>query len=768
MKIRRLKMENYRRHRDVELELPDGVLAIVGPNGSGKSSILEALGFALFGAQATRTPKALLRHADAAPSDPVRVTLELELAGQALEVVREFRGLNLTAHAHLTIDGKPLVSGGANSHGAVTEEIERLLGMDRAAFFTSIVAQQKELSRLADLKAAERKQMILRLLGIDAVDRAIEAGRQKRREADQRVQDLRDTVPDMTALKTEEREASDVRDQAQADVATLEAAWSKAREALAAADSAHQEAQAQHEARAGAVRALESKQTELARLQDEHRRVHTEVARAKEARAQADAVRETAAQRGPAAKAVAEAKQAHLKAQAAKAAQAELAQVDARLAELRAVAEPEPIEPLRTKQAIGEAAARQARDDVAALGARLSQVEAHLASLHEADQDAPCPFCDQPLQHALPRLREDLGQQAAKLASQVAEAEARLTRAQDDLAAAATAVQGAQDLHHAWRQVQDESRRLEARAAEVRPAAVEVTVPAMAPLEQALATAEAAEREHIRAAALAEALPRLEQQAETLAARVAEVEAQVAAADKAVQQIPATGLEPRRQAWLKAQAHERDAERSHQQAEAALRLAEQAVIHARQRRTDGQAAKERLRAAEHDLRLWTALAGGRNSGLLEAFRTHIVGKIRPAINAEASRLLARFTDGRYRELILDEEYGVFVVDDGVPYTLDRFSGGESDLAHLALRLAVSRLLTQRSGAPELRFLALDEVFGSLDRQRRDAVLAALHSLEDMYSQVVLVTHHEGLHEALDAVLEVRRSGDASEVRFHHG
>ena len=182
MRIRRIHLENHRRHRNVELELPDGVLAIVGPNGSGKSSILEAIGFALFGAQATRTPKALLRHTEAAPSDPVRVTLEMELAGQALEVVREFRGLNLTAHARLSMDGKPLVAGGASSHASVTQEIERLLGMDRNAFFTSIVAQQKELSRLADLKPAERKALILRLLGIDAVDRAIDEGRARRRQ----------------------------------------------------------------------------------------------------------------------------------------------------------------------------------------------------------------------------------------------------------------------------------------------------------------------------------------------------------------------------------------------------------------------------------------------------------------------------------------------------------------------------------------------------------------------------------------------------------
>ena len=81
---------------------------------------------------------------------------------------------------------------------------------------------------------------------------------------------------------------------------------------------------------------------------------------------------------------------------------------------------------------------------------------------------------------------------------------------------------------------------------------------------------------------------------------------------------------------------------------------------------------------------------------------------------------------------------------------------------------MGRLLAQRSGAPELRFLALDEVFGSLDADRRDAVLGALHGLTGIYAQVLLITHQESMRDALDAVLEVVEDDGQARVVSHHG
>ena len=50
------------------------------------------------------------------------------------------------------------------------------------------------------------------------------------------------------------------------------------------------------------------------------------------------------------------------------------------------------------------------------------------------------------------------------------------------------------------------------------------------------------------------------------------------------------------------------------------------------------------------------------------------------------------------------------------------SGGEEDVANMVLRLAISQMIADRAGQP-LSILILDEVFGSLDIERRDGAFA---------------------------------------------
>ena len=49
MRLRTLQLQNYRRYKSADLELPDGMVSIIGSNGSGKSTLMEAVAWALFG-----------------------------------------------------------------------------------------------------------------------------------------------------------------------------------------------------------------------------------------------------------------------------------------------------------------------------------------------------------------------------------------------------------------------------------------------------------------------------------------------------------------------------------------------------------------------------------------------------------------------------------------------------------------------------------------------------------------------------------------------
>src|SRR5215211_2397369 len=80
------------------------------------------------------------------------------------------------------------------------------------------------------------------------------------------------------------------------------------------------------------------------------------------------------------------------------------------------------------------------------------------------------------------------------------------------------------------------------------------------------------------------------------------------------------------------------------------------------------------------------------------------------------------------------------------YSIERFSGGESDVASLCARVALSRIVASR-GDNTLGFLVLDEVFGSLDAGRRNNVLLALERLKRSFGQIFIISHVAEVQES---------------------
>jgi exonuclease SbcC len=63
------------------------------------------------------------------------------------------------------------------------------------------------------------------------------------------------------------------------------------------------------------------------------------------------------------------------------------------------------------------------------------------------------------------------------------------------------------------------------------------------------------------------------------------------------------------------------------------------------------------------------------------------------------------------------------------------------------------MIADRAGQP-LSLLVLDEIFGSLDEERRQAVVDLLRAVADRFPQVIVISHIEGLRDAFDRVVRV--------------
>ncbi|UCF12629.1 MAG: SMC family ATPase [Thermoplasmatales archaeon] len=144
---------------------------------------------------------------------------------------------------------------------------------------------------------------------------------------------------------------------------------------------------------------------------------------------------------------------------------------------------------------------------------------------------------------------------------------------------------------------------------------------------------------------------------------------------------------------------------------------------------------------------------GMLSEVMVSFRTYLISRIRPTLSSYSSDFFERLTDGKYRELELDENYNLLVYDNGNAYGIERFSGGEEDLANLCLRLAISEVITDRAGGV-FNFIILDEIFGSQDLFRRQNIMKALNGLSSKFRQIFLITHVEDVKNDMENTITV--------------
>jgi len=218
-----------------------------------------------------------------------------------------------------------------------------------------------------------------------------------------------------------------------------------------------------------------------------------------------------------------------------------------------------------------------------------------------------------------------------------------------------------------------------------------------------------------------------------------------------------TQLETERRALGFEEARLRLAQEEEAAARGAARTAREEAAQARDALREAVAARDRV-VSERDRLVRLAEEAerrGREADELDRmyrefaeFDKFVADHVGPLLAETTERLLSLVTHGKYDRVRFDENYGIEVFDGDECFKLEGFSGGERDVVALCARLAMSELVGSSALRPP-RFLVLDEVFGSLDSERRSQLLETLGSLAygGHFQQMFIISHVDDVQQS---------------------
>jgi DNA repair protein SbcC/Rad50 len=784
MRLQKLRLQNFRQHADSTIEFRPGLTGIIGPNGAGKTTILEAIAWAVYGASAARGTNDTIRFARAAPRAKVTVDLTFELNSHEYRITRTLN----SAEVYLDNSLNPVATG----VGSTTSYLQSKLGMTREEFFNTYFTGQKELQFLAQLGPMDRARFFAQVLGYERLRKAQDIAKGRRRELGAEIDGLKAGLPDPAVLKAD-REHSETRlKEAKKHVARILKTLEKLEKELATATPAWHSAQ-QSRDRAqkltfeidAVTRESNSAQREVDRAVADLQKVGAAEESLSKLKPQleelsvvaADTERQEELSRAHARRSVlkqneerliAELKKLETALEGLKQAPALLKKAQDELAEIKQ-ALPNAAKVREELLAAYQKDVQDNRTELRILQAQQQELEEQIRKLQSAGETGSCPICTKPLGHEYETVFEHLQieledrkniikwrnsreKQLAKKPDALIEAEQAWTALQVALEKKtereAKCQKGAEDL---WKTTEEKQSR-EKQLAELRVELASVSDAydkdehtrlraRLSELQQFARQASVYEHEIAARPAREADVTAARDRHKVLAERHKQLQAdlkQLAFDEKAFEKIKA--------AYEKLTAEAHAAQITGAQAHQSLAGAEEALLNVERAEALYEQKREKLVTLESELRHHNEM-----DGALARLRTELNARVRPELAELASAFLTEITDGRYNALEIDESYNVLVLEDGEEKPV--ISGGEEDVANLVLRIAISQMIAERAGQ-HLSTLFLDEVFGSLDLERRDNVIQLLQKLHDRFEQVILITHVETVREGLDHVIRL--------------
>lgn len=789
MILRQLTLVNFKKYKNKTFPFEEGLTGIIGKNGSGKSTIFDGILFALFGELKAKGYKETIRNAQAEEKDPVGAELEFEFDGAQYTVKREFRGKALSANAQFSKNGVETASGAKE----VTNEVIRLTKMSKDAFLHTLFASQKELTSLSSMKNEDRKKMIRKLLGLEKIDFIEKLIVERRRElksvidsyreillSDEKKKELEEELKDLNGQKKNTLAEKEKREKELAELTKKSEEDKKALELLQKTKEAKQkilnEIELLNQSQQSNGEAKKKLENELKDLENRAKDLKTKEPVKKEYSELIDAIKKQNELKNIAIKKEAlEKEQAELrdlfKQEKAKIEllQKECGDYDKILEGINETSQK--LEAYKKDLTTAEKKEKEILEQISGENRVIKDTKEKVSNLQKLGRDGNCPTCTRPLLEEYDNVIISLNQTVERIQK---EKLTLLNTAYKENSKKIAEIKKDKDSFEAALK-KDEGRKalIESKQKDLKTA--------QNYFEQVAAKGKANKEEleklknHSYDKNHHEALEKKEQELKPKYEAILKLEESIKRADTVKKDLEnATAKEEKMAKDLTAKTKENQSvvydEKAHQEIQRKsdelqktkeLKTAEHSGTKEKIAELNGKIEninKEVERDKEQQKLLTTKKEDLKDYEKIKAnltdFKTKLNSKIAPRISDIASTMYSQITKGKYQHIEVNNDFDFFIYDDGVKYQIERFSGGEIDLANLVLRIAISKTLGELNGTSGIGFLAFDEVFGSQDESRRMEILEAFHTIKEQYRQIFLISHEMEIKEMLERVVEV--------------
>ena len=784
-----LKLENFKKYKTFEIEFEQGLVGIIGKNGSGKSTIFEAILFALYGELKQRGWKETIRNSSATTKDVVSIELMFEFDGVEYKVIREFRGKALSANAKLYKSEQLQVSGARE----VTNSIISLTKMSKDAFIHTLFASQKELTSLSTLKNEDRKKMIRKLLGLEKIDfienLLIEKSRELKREINASAEFL---LSDDDILKNKELKDKNIvqKDILDKDIVSKskeldniklkEQEYKKELQQQQTTKDNKQKLSSTLELIKNSINSNTQLQTKLTQELKELETKQTELNSLSHIKKEYQLLLETLKEQE-------RLKEYHLKKEGL---QKELEQLRVQYTKSKndisqlekecssyeqLVFKSKNLEQnisitqdnITAKQTIE----KELRAQIAGEQKLIDETNKKIAKIQNLGANSNCPTCTRPLLEEYDNVINSLNtivQNTHKIKIDKYKTQLQNVEQQKNeyLSQKETKDKEFLELSKSINLIQSKQKDLN------------IAINYFKTIEQkGLQNKQELEKlnqysydkvNHQTIIAKQNELKSKYEyilQLETILKRVSPITSELKNTSTNLTQLNTQYDEKEKEFKL---------------------ITYDENIHKTKQKQYDETTKQKDNSSKTigDLKVKVASIAGELKSIqnildnndkqlqkvqtkkddlldydkikvsLGEFKTKINSKVAPRISSIASSMYATITKGKYQHIEVSNDFDFYIYDDGAKYPIERFSGGEIDLANLVLRIAISKTLAELNGASSVGFLAFDEVFGSQDEARRLEILEAFHTIKEQYRQIFLISHEMEIKEMFQSVVEL--------------